>query len=245
MRGGRPHKGESRALLPRVRGERSMCTPLTFGECRSRSATTWRSRRYEGRSTTRTTRSAARRRLTPSLSPRWRYPTQDGDVPSERRALRALEEAEALCRRMRRAKSADDGERGALMRATRACERLVEKVEAAKLRTVRVKERRRQFSLLLDVQSQLDALDNCGKFAQLVREQAPDLRGCTVLVPTDDAFLGDDDAFEDDCWGVHVIDGPWKMGDMAVAGRVLGRHVDTRHGIRTVSYTHLTLPTKA
>ena len=79
------------------------------------------------------------------------------------------------------------------------------------------------------------ALDNCGKFAQLVREQAPDLRGCTVLVPTDDAFLGDDDAFEDDCWGVHVIDGPWKMGDMAVAGRVLGRHVDTRHGIRTQS----------
>ena len=154
-------------------------------------------------------------------------------MPSERRALSALEEAEALCRRMRRAKSADDGERGALMRATRACERLVEKVEAAKLRTVRVKERRRQFSLLLDVQSQLDALDNCGKFAELVRDQAPDLRGCTVLVPTDDAFLGDDDAFEDDCWGVHVIDGPWKMGDMAVAGRVLGRHVDTRHGIRT------------
>ena len=114
------------------------------------------------------------------------------------------------------------------MRATRACERLVEKVEAAKLRTVRLKERRRQFSLLLDVQSQLDALENCGKFAQLVREQAPDLRGCTVLVPTDDAFLGDDDAFEDDCWGVHVIDGPWKMGDMAAAGRVLGRHVDTR-----------------
>ena len=74
--------------------------------------------------------------------------TQDGDVPSERRAIRALEEAEALCRRMRRAKSADDGERGALMRATRACERLVEKVESAKLRTVRVKERRRQFSLL-------------------------------------------------------------------------------------------------
>ena len=64
------------------------------------------------------------------------YATQDGDVPSERRAIRALEEAEALCRRMRRAKSADDGERGALMRATRACERLVEKVEAAKLRTV-------------------------------------------------------------------------------------------------------------
>ena len=154
-------------------------------------------------------------------------------MPSERRAIRALEEAEALCRRMRRAKSADDGERGALMRATRACERLVEKVEAAKLRTVRLKERRRQFSLLLDVQSQLDALENCGKFAQLVREQAPDLRGCTVLVPTDDAFLGDDDAFEEDCWGVHVIDGPWKMGDMAVAGRVLGRHVDTRHGIRT------------
>ena len=109
--------------------------------------------------------------------------TQDGDVPSERRAIRALEEAEALCRRMRRAKSADDGERGALMRATRACERLVEKVEAAKLSTVRLKERRRQFSLLLDVQSQLDALDNCGKFAQLVRDQAPDLRGCTVLAP--------------------------------------------------------------
>ena len=109
-------------------------------------------------------------------------------MPSERRAIRALEEAEALCRRMRRAKSADDGERGALMRATRACERLVEKVEAAKLRTVRLKERRRQFSLLLDVQSQLDALENCGKFAALVREQAPDLRGCTVLVPTDDAF---------------------------------------------------------
>ena len=110
-------------------------------------------------------------------------------MPSERRAIRALEEAEALCRRMRRAKSADDGERGALMRATRACERLVEKVEAAKLRTVRLKERRRQFSLLLDVQQQLDALDNCSKFAQLVREQAPDLRGCTVLVPTDAAFL--------------------------------------------------------
>ena len=33
--------------------------------------------------------------------------------------------------------------------------------------------------------------------------------------------------------GRHVIDGPWKMGDMAVAGRVLGRHVYTRHGIRT------------
>ena len=31
MRGGRPKKGESRALLPRVRGERSMFTPLIFG----------------------------------------------------------------------------------------------------------------------------------------------------------------------------------------------------------------------
>ena len=70
MRGGRPHKGESRALLPRVRGERSMCTPLIFYSYRSRSATTWRSRRYEGRSTTRTTRFVYRRRLTPSLSPR-------------------------------------------------------------------------------------------------------------------------------------------------------------------------------
>ena len=31
MRGGRPHKGESRAHLPRVCGERSMFTPLIFG----------------------------------------------------------------------------------------------------------------------------------------------------------------------------------------------------------------------
>ena len=50
------------------------------------------------------------------------------------------------------------------MRATRACERLVEKVEAAKLRTVRLKERRRQFSLLLE---RAEPIRRIGKLRQV------------------------------------------------------------------------------
>ena len=157
---------------------------------------------------------------------------QDGDVPSEQRAVRALETAEALCRKARRASRLDDTDRAQLTRATQLSERLVEKVESAKLRTNRLKEKRRLFSKLLDVRTCLDTLPDCSKFAALVREHGPELKGCTVLVPTDAAFLGDKNAFEEACWGVHLIDGPCKAADLANAGRVLGRHIDTRHGVR-------------
>merc|ERR1711871_1143021 len=87
MRGGRPNKGESRAL-PAALMTREQCLP------RSCSMDIQVAKRHD------MALSALRRTLDDTHD-------QDGDVPSERRAIRALEEAEALCRRMRRAKSAD------------------------------------------------------------------------------------------------------------------------------------------
>lgn len=41
------------------------------------------------------------------------------------------------------------------------------------------------------------------------------LSGSTVLVPEDGAFLGSLSNFEDQCWNVHVLDGSYRIADLA------------------------------
>ena len=42
----------------------------------------------------------------------------------------------------------------------------------------------------------------------------PDLRGCTVFVPIDKSFFESADTWEHECWGLHVIPGPYRMQDL-------------------------------
>ena len=41
-----------------------------------------------------------------------------------------------------------------------------------------------------------------------------------------------EEAFETDCWGVHIIDGPYQVSDLADQARVQPRHRDLRHSLR-------------
>ena len=51
----------------------------------------------------------------------------------------------------------------------------------------------------------------CGIFLQcLEKANMADIKGCTILAPKDDAFLGEGvEGFEEECFDVHIIDGPY------------------------------------
>ena len=59
----------------------------------------------------------------------------------------------------------------------------------------------------------------CDTFLELLRRepgQADQLRGCTVFVPSDEAFLGSVETWDSaTCWGLHVVPGPYRMQDLS------------------------------
>lgn len=73
-------------------------------------------------------------------------------------------------------------------------------------------------------------------FERLVMSGYVDMKGVTLLAPLDDAFLGEGmDGFDEECFGVHVIDGPYNSGDMLQlnSGYTQPRSQNERHTIRT------------
>lgn len=80
--------------------------------------------------------------------------------------------------------------------------------------------------------------NDCSLFFERCKSSGYDgkrLLGCTILVPTDDAFLGDIENFDEECFDVHIIDGPYFCGDMLTlnGGYTQPRSEDNRHAIRT------------
>lgn len=77
----------------------------------------------------------------------------------------------------------------------------------------------------------------CGIFLQcLEKANMADIKGCTILAPKDDAFLGEGvEGFEEECFDVHIIDGPYNTGDMLNlnSGYTQPRHHDIKCSIRT------------
>jgi hypothetical protein len=73
-------------------------------------------------------------------------------------------------------------------------------------------------------------------FERLVASGYVDLEGVTLLAPVDDAFLGEGlEGFDEECFGVPVIDGPYNTGDMLQlnGGYTQPRSENERHTIRT------------
>ena len=79
--------------------------------------------------------------------------------------------------------------------------------------------------------------NGCALFYQrLVMSGYRDMRGLTILAPVDDAFLGEGmEGFDEECFGVHIIDGPYQIGDMLNlnSGYTQPRSESNRHTIRT------------
>ena len=73
-------------------------------------------------------------------------------------------------------------------------------------------------------------------YERLVASGYVDMPGVTLLAPVDDAFLGEGlEGFDEECFGVHVIDGPYNTGDMLQlnGGYTQPRSENERHTIRT------------
>jgi hypothetical protein len=78
----------------------------------------------------------------------------------------------------------------------------------------------------LKVPSLLEALKgfgDAGRFLELVHEQVHErpeqFHGVTLFVPPDSAFLDEFvDTWEDDCWGTHILGGPYQMQDLYILG---------------------------
>jgi hypothetical protein len=81
--------------------------------------------------------------------------------------------------------------------------------------------------------------NGCSLFLRRCKEcgySAESLLGCTILVPEDDAFLGEGtETFEEECFDVHIIDGPYMAGDLLTlnGGYTQPRSEDNKHSIRT------------
>jgi len=81
--------------------------------------------------------------------------------------------------------------------------------------------------------------NGCSLFYQRCLESgynAKNLEGCTILVPVDDAFLGEGTStFDEECFDVHIIDGPYMCGDMLTlnGGYTQPRSENNKHAIRT------------
>lgn len=78
----------------------------------------------------------------------------------------------------------------------------------------------------LKVPSLIEALrsfENAGRFIELVieklQEQPETFHGVTVFVPPDSAFLDEFvDTWDEDCWGTHILGGPYGMQDLYILG---------------------------
>eukprot|EP00903_Cladosiphon_okamuranus_P006231 g6118.t3 len=54
----------------------------------------------------------------------------------------------------------------------------------------------------------------------------------TILAPNDDAFHSED-AFEDSSWGLHILDGAYKIGELVNfnGGRVQPQSLEPKHAL--------------
>lgn len=94
----------------------------------------------------------------------------------------------------------------------------------------------------LDVPPVSEALkqEGCHLFLQLVEQQwatlglGPTVKGRTLLAPDDAAFLGSMDNWEDECWGLHVIEIPLQVADLTnfPGGKVQALDLEPKHALR-------------
>ena len=58
--------------------------------------------------------------------------------------------------------------------------------------------------------------------------------GCTIFAPLDHMFLGDLDCFDQSCWGVHKLNGPYRMEDLFMLSNFGTGGMQTSDGLHTL-----------